>query len=158
MSNTVRDLPTLSRNHMAAQKLENEALKAELASLRASLVGLKTLCVGSKFSTNPYINVADVLNWAQQADNAACDANGNVYTYARMRQVLVTESAANDAGYVKLTAERVTSQSYEHAEHFVYKPNLDMALDVLKSDGWDSVQIDTRSYNGDWRYERRVRL
>ena len=64
-------------NHITRLEVTVTAQAAEIASLRESLDGLRALMHSSKFAVEPYVNVSDIILWAQQASQAATDANVN---------------------------------------------------------------------------------
>jgi hypothetical protein len=149
----VNTLPALPKNHILRQKLDIDAIEAKRASLEDSIHGLQRLCRSDKFRSDPYINVVDVLTWAQQALDAAENAGNTVYTIARMRGVFLDASSpepnvdvdekrlherVNLRNTFKIEAsdiegERQRSQFYIDNHE---QSTLDMALEVLRSDGY----------------------
>jgi len=69
-------------NNIVALKAEIAAQAAEIQSLRDSLNGLRAYMQSSKFANEPYVNVTDIIMWAQQAASHASDEHSAAWINA----------------------------------------------------------------------------
>jgi hypothetical protein len=153
-----RALPALPTNHILRQKLDADANEARRVSLEDSIHGLQRLCRSDKFRAEPYINVADVLLWAQQALSAQEDAASATYSIARMRRVFLDASSKDPSVDIdeKALHERVNLRNTfrieaydiegprQHSQFYVDNHDtstLDMALEVLRADGYAFAEV-----------------
>lgn len=158
----MQTLPPLPTNSIVRQKLDTAAEAAARKSLEDSISGLRALCHSDKFRNEPYINVADVLLWAEQAISTSRDAEQAVYVAARVKQVLI---AAEDIDRVhtiglayvfKLNASDI--EGPRATAFYCTKENLDLALEALRNDGYAFVTVEKWKYGSEWSWEQKVTL
>src|SRR4051794_1319497 len=168
--NTTNTLPAMPTNYIQRAKIDADANEARRSSLEDSIHGLRSLCHSDKFRSEPYINVADVLLWAEQALSAQEDAANATYTISRMRLVVfktLTEALENndDSALYQLVPESFVTV-VKPQPVYVSKHNLDMALEVLRADEFELVTVNEWEWvpakpweaDGRWVYVKLVRL
>lgn len=158
----------MPKNAIQRSKLELDAEKAARKSLEDSITNLRSLMHSDKFRENPYVNIVDILTWAEQAMSAASDAESASYAVGRMRQAVysnITTALDTNGANALYKVDAFALEGPETRTVYVLKSDVEFALEVLRADGiyyraelseWEDARPWERE--GRWLYAQSVTL